>query len=224
MSTSEATETAVVAAEEGQNEDEARTADGAVAERSATSKNRFRPGRRGITRVLRRLRRAGSGFAASLFVIAVTGTAAVWSHARADAVRAAPAMRNEALTDVAATADAKSQITRAVDALFSLDFTAPAVTDAAASRYLTGAAITQYATLMSPIRAHASDLKLMLTTTVTSAGVQTLRGERARVLVFADQTDTSTATAGTSESAAAFPIDAVHVGGMWRIAGINASP
>jgi len=176
----------------------------------------------GALRVLRRLRPSRPRLAAALLLILLTGTAAIWSHSRAQAVNATPEARNTALTDVAATAALKARVTQSVEALFSFDFSNPSKTDAA-STSLTGPALNQYATLMAPVRTQAAALKLVLTTTVTAAGVQMLQGDRARVLVFADQTDTSTAAAGTSESAAAFTIDAVRVGGVWRIAGIGTT-
>lgn len=174
-----------------------------------------------LLHLLHRLRPSRPARIATLLAIVLTASAAVWSQLAADAVHAAPTTRNTALADVAATAEVKSQITQAVDTLFSFDFSDPAATDAAASADLTGAAVNQYATLMSPVRSRGAQLKLMLTTTVTSAGVQTLRGDRARVLIFADQTDTSTATAGTSESSVALAVDVVRIDGKWRIAGID---
>ena len=176
----------------------------------------------GVRRVLSSLRPSRPRFAAALVVILVTGTAAIWSHSRTQAIRAAPAARNAALTDVATTSALKAQVTQSVQTLFSFDFSDPSKTDNAVPAILTGPALNQYATFMAPIRTHAAALKLVLTTTVTATGVQMLQGDRARVLVFADQTDTSTATAGTSESVAAFTIDAVRAGGVWRIAGIDA--
>lgn len=168
-----------------------------------------------------RLRSSRLRSAALLVVIIVTGSTAIWAHSCARAVHAASASRNAALTDVATTAAVKSQVTRSVEALFSFDFSDPAKTDGAASASLTGAAVGQYASLMQPVRSRAAALKLVLTTTVTSAGVQTLQGDRARVLIFADQSDTSTASAATSESSVAFAVDAQLVGGTWRIAGID---
>jgi Mce-associated membrane protein len=112
-------------------------------------------------------------------------------------------------------------VTQAVQTLFSFDYSDPGKTAAAVPGYLTGQAVSQYAALMTPVESHAADLKLELTTTVTSAGVQTLEGDRARVLVFVDQNDTSSATAGTSESSVAFAVEALRVGGTWKIAGID---
>lgn len=178
---------------------------------------RFRlPGRGRVGFAPRRRR-----LAAAALAIVLTGGVAIWSYSHEQAVHAAPAVQNAALTDVAATAAVKGQITRAVQTLFSFDYSNPDKTASAISAYLTGSAVSQYATLMAPVKAHAADLKLELTTTVTSAGVQTLRGGRARVLVFVDQDDTSSANAGTSESAVAFAVDAERVGGTWRIAGID---
>lgn len=169
-----------------------------------------------------RLRRPSRpGLVGAVLVTVVTGGAAIWSHSHEQAVHATPAAQNAALTDVATTAAVKGQVTQAVQALFSFDYSNPDKTAALVPVYLTGSAVSQYAALMEPVRAHATDLKLELTTTVTSAGIQTLQGGRARVLVFVDQNDTSSATAGTSESAVAFAVDAERIAGTWRIAGID---
>jgi Mce-associated membrane protein len=77
--------------------------------------------------------------------------------------------------------------------------------------------------MIAQVKAQAPTQKLVLTTTVTGTGVETLDGDRARVLVFADQSNTSTATtsAGATYAAAMFAVDAVKENGTWKIAALD---
>ncbi|MFC0845146.1 hypothetical protein ACFH04_15695 [Streptomyces noboritoensis] len=129
---------------------------------------------------------------------------------------------NTALADTARTSEVKGVVDEAVQGIFSYDHTDPARTDAAAARGLTGAAVAQYRTLMGPVREQGPRQKLVLTTTVTDSGVEVLDGDRARVLVFADQSSTRTGKdGGTTVAAAMFAVDAVRQGGTWRIAALD---
>jgi Mce-associated membrane protein len=56
---------------------------------------------------------------------------------------------------------------------------------------------------------------------VTAAGVELLTGDRARVLVFANQQDTRSGTSQASYSGAMFAVTAVNRGGRWLISNIN---
>jgi Mce-associated membrane protein len=90
---------------------------------------------------------------------------------------------------------------------------------------LTGRAVQQYATMLAQVRAQAPAQKLVLTTTVTDTGVESLTADRARLLVFADQRNTATARsatpASTTYAAAMFAVDAVRQDGTWKIAAID---
>ncbi len=63
--------------------------------------------------------------------------------------------------------------------------------------------------------------KLIVTTRVTNAGVELLNGNRARLLVFANQQDTRAGTSQTSYAGAMFAVTALHQGGRWKIESIN---
>ncbi|MFK8912191.1 nuclear transport factor 2 family protein, partial [Streptomyces sp. YS-3] len=130
--------------------------------------------------------------------------------------------RNTALADTARTSEVKGAVEEAVQGIFSYDHTDPARTEAAATQRLTGAAVTQYRSLMGPVREQGPRQKLVLTTTVTDSGVEVIDGDRARVLVFADQTSTRTGKGGsTTVAAAMFAVDAVRRDGTWRIASLD---
>ncbi|MEU6994090.1 hypothetical protein ABZ953_25990 [Streptomyces sp. NPDC046465] len=154
---------------------------------------------------------------------ALAGAFAVLAHTRAEDLRDAPALRNAALTDTARTSEVKGTVGQAVDAVFSYDHTDPARTERAAAKYLTGKAVGQHREMLAQVRAQGARQKLVLTTTVTQSGVEAIDGGRARVLVFADQSNTSTAKGGSaSQAAAMFAVDVVRRGGAtWRIANID---
>ncbi|NJP44657.1 nuclear transport factor 2 family protein [Actinacidiphila epipremni] len=169
----------------------------------------------------RRARRVLPALLAALTVL--LGGFAALAASRTAALHDSVAEHNTALTDTARTSEVKGQIAQAVNAVFSYDYADPARTDTAAKRLLTGKAVQQYAAMLAEVRKQAPVQKLVLTTTVTDTGVTTIDGDRAHVLVFADQRNTSTAKAGAGSTyaAAMFTVDAVRQGGTWRIAAIG---
>lgn len=157
-----------------------------------------------------------------LLLALVAAAFAVFAHTRAGAERDLPALRNTALTDTARTSEVKGTIGQAVDAVFSYDHADPGRTEKAADKYLTGKAVAQHREMLAQVRARGERQKLVLSTTVTHSGVAVIDGGRARVLVFADQSNTSTAKGGSATHAAAmFAVDVVRRGGTWQIANID---
>lgn len=150
------------------------------------------------------------------------GAFAAWAGTQAAADRAGADAANTALTDTGRTSQVVGSVSQAVNQLFSYSWTAPTRTDQAAGTLLTGSAVHQYATLMATVRAQGPREKLVLSTTVTDCGVDVLSGDRAHVLVYADQTSVSTAAGASSgvsnDGAAMLAVDAVLQNGTWRIA------
>jgi Mce-associated membrane protein len=171
----------------------------------------------------RRPTRAALLAAVLALLTVLLGGFAAWAAGRASDLRGSADTGNTALTDTAGTSELKGAIARDVDAIFSYDYADTARTDAAAKRVLTGRAVQQYAALLAQVRTQAPVQKLVPTTTVTDAGVERIDGARARVLVFADQRNTSTAAkgAGTAYAAAMFAVDAVRQGAVWRISAVG---
>ncbi|MFE9833756.1 hypothetical protein ACFYP4_01215 [Streptomyces sp. NPDC005551] len=155
------------------------------------------------------------------------GGFAGWAHSRADTLREQPARQNTALTDSAATSEIKGQTTRAVAALFSYDHADPAAFDEAARELLTGRAVAQHRDLFAKVRDRAAEQKAVITTTVTDSGVERIDGDRARVLVYADQSSVSTAakSARTDDrgtyAGAVLAVDVVRRDGRWLVSGID---
>ncbi|MEU2405025.1 hypothetical protein ACFUJX_03835 [Streptomyces rubiginosohelvolus] len=150
------------------------------------------------------------------------GAVAVWAFASASSLRDEPARQNAALTDIGRTSEVKGRISEAVGAVFSYDYASPARSERAASTYLTGRAVQQHKDMLADVREQAPEQKLVLTTTVTGSGVEFLDGDRARLLVFADQSNTRTGKdEETTYAAAMFAVDAVRRGDTWLIAAID---
>jgi Mce-associated membrane protein len=155
------------------------------------------------------------------------GGFAGWAHSRAETLREQPERRNTALTDSAATSEIKGQTSRAVAALFSYDHADPAAFDEAARKLLTGRAVAQHRDLFAKVRDRAAEQKAVITTTVTDSGVERIDGDRARVLVYADQSSVSTAakSAKTDDqgtyAGAVLAVDVVRRDGRWLISGID---
>ncbi|MGW7095613.1 hypothetical protein [Streptomyces sp. NPDC054874] len=150
------------------------------------------------------------------------GAFAAWAFTSADSLRDEPARQNTALTDIGRTSEVKGRISEAVGAVFSYDYASPARSDRAASTYLTGRAVQQHKDMLADVREQAPKQKLVLTTTVTESGVEFLDGDRARLLIFADQSNTRTGKdEETTYAAAMFAVDAVRRGDTWLIAAID---
>ncbi|MEV6104153.1 hypothetical protein AB0M28_05465 [Streptomyces sp. NPDC051940] len=128
---------------------------------------------------------------------------------------------NTALTDSARTSEVKGAVATAVNAVFSVNYADVQENETAAQKYLTGDAVAQHRGMLAPVKADAGKQKLVLTTTVTDSGVQHLEGDRARLLIFADQRNTRTDKDETTYAAAMFAVDAVRQDGIWKIANID---
>ncbi|MFF2848111.1 hypothetical protein ACFVT5_17595 [Streptomyces sp. NPDC058001] len=151
------------------------------------------------------------------------GAFAGWARAEVSALRDRPALRNTALTDPARTSEIKGQVSRAVGGVFSYDYANPGTSEKAAATYLTGKAVEQHRTLVSGVIAQAKKQKAVITTTVTDSAVERIDGDRARVLVFADQSSTGTSAKAQEPTyaGAMFAVDLLRKDGHWLISGID---
>ncbi|KKZ73670.1 hypothetical protein [Streptomyces showdoensis] len=171
--------------------------------------------------------------AAPLVVLCVLtlllGGFAGWAHSRAGELRGDPARANTALTDLARTSEIKGATAEAVAALFSYDHAAPDAFDKARKTFLTGKAVAQHRTLFGGVLEQAARQKMVITTTVTDSAVERIDGDRARVLVYADQS--SVATAGAKKGAkprdqgvyagAMLAVDVLRRDGRWLVENID---
>lgn len=171
----------------------------------------------------RRPPRLRIGLPAVLCVLTVLlGSFAAWAFTSAGSLRDDPSRQNTSLTDISRTSEVKGQITEAVSAVFSYNYASPTKADTAVKKYLVGKAVQQHEDMLADVRAQAPKQKLVLTTTVTESGVELLDGDRARLLIFADQSNTRTGKSQeTTYAAAMLAVDAVRRGGSWRISAID---
>ncbi|MFD8206691.1 hypothetical protein ACFV2S_09845 [Streptomyces sp. NPDC059695] len=156
------------------------------------------------------------------------GGFAGWAHSRADGLRDDPARGNTALTDLARTSEIKGQTAAAVAALFSYDHADTGPFERAGKTLLTGKAVAQHKALFGGVLAQAARQKTVITTTVTDSAVERIDGDRARVLVYADQSSVSTAGSGKAKAddqgvyaGAMFALDVVRRDGRWLVEGID---
>ncbi|MFJ8824816.1 hypothetical protein ACIREE_23910 [Streptomyces sp. NPDC102467] len=152
------------------------------------------------------------------------GAFAGWAYAQTRGLEDDAATNNTALTDPARTSEVKGQAGKAVNALFSYDHANPEIQEKAAATYLTGKAVAQHRTLLAPVLAQAKKQKTVVTTTVTDSAVERIEGDRARVLVFADQSSTSTAAQAkdaANYAGAMLAVDLVHRDGRWLVSAID---
>lgn len=185
-------------------------------EESASDPDRKKPAARRLPRIRVRLP------AVLCALTVLLGAFAAWAFTSAASLRDDPSRQNTALTDISRTSEVKGQITEAVGAVFSYDYASPAKADSAVAKYLTGKAVQQHQDMLAEVRAQAPKQKLVLTTTVTDSGVEMLDGDRARLLIFADQSNTRTGKSEeTTYAAAMFAVDAVRKGDSWRISSID---
>jgi len=151
----------------------------------------------------------------------VLGGVGAWSARQAHALNSNPTAENKALTDSARTSALKGEVTDIVNTVFSYNYTDVAKTERAAQTLLTGKAVQQYNEMIAVVRKQAPTQKLVLTTTVTDSGVRMLEGDRAHLLIFADQRSTRTDKNQSAASAAMFSVTAVYRDNRWKISNID---
>ncbi|RDI30108.1 hypothetical protein [Lentzea flaviverrucosa] len=124
---------------------------------------------------------------------------------------------NAALVDSVTTSEVNGQVREAVEKSFSYNFADVESTEKAARELLTGKALCQYNAVFGPVKEVAPQQKLVVTVRVVSSAVSSLKGDRATVLVFADQVTTRTTDNQSGGGTAMLRVSAVDDGGRWKI-------
>lgn len=150
-------------------------------------------------------------------VAALLVGAGSWALVAAGNLRDSPAARNSALVDTGRTAEVSAAVSGALNQIFSYSYDKTEVTEQAAKDVLRGDALVTYDKLFAEVRAKAPEQKLVLTSRVVYAAVQSIEGDRARLFVFLDQSATRVDTNTTSAAAAQLSITAVLESGKWVI-------
>ncbi|SDN14550.1 hypothetical protein [Allokutzneria albata] len=153
-------------------------------------------------------------------VAVVFAALAVWFAAQAATERAESGVDNRALVDTGVTTEVAGQITTAVQSVFSLDYADMGKAERVAKDVLTGKAVEQYDTLFAEVRKLAPEQKIVLTTTTRQVGVKSIEGDRALVLVFADQHVERTADGRREDVPVQVTLTTERADGRWRISDI----
>jgi Mce-associated membrane protein len=124
---------------------------------------------------------------------------------------------NDALSDSEGTRQAVTDLTTAIEATFSYDYTDLAVTESAVEKYLTDGARCVYEAMFSEVRQLAPQQKIVLRSTVRNLALTRLDGDRAEALVFVDQISTRTGTNQTAGAGGQFALAAKRDGEVWKI-------
>jgi Mce-associated membrane protein len=143
-------------------------------------------------------------------------------YARTAQMRNSDAATNRAVTDAAATQAVLTEVGRAVETIFSYSYRDPAATARAAGQLLAGPAKAEYDQLFVQVTREAPQQRLTLTTRVAAAGVSELRGDRASVLLFLDQSYTYGDGRPARTAAAQLEVTARRDGAQWKITEIES--
>ncbi|HVW44121.1 MAG TPA: hypothetical protein VHC18_22495 [Amycolatopsis sp.] len=159
--------------------------------------------------------------AGALFGVAlVLAGLAVWFKIEDN--KLSTATSNTALLDVARTSQVNQAATSAVETLFSYDFNNIAKTQNAAKDLLLNDDVrAKYNGLMGEVQRLAPQQKLVVTVKASRSAVLLLDGDRAKVMVFVDQTATRTDQNQTSSGSAQLWVTMQYVDGKWKIDDLN---
>lgn len=128
---------------------------------------------------------------------------------------------NHAVVNVKATDEVRTEVSAALTKVLSYDYSEPATTQRVADQVLEGKARKEYQTLFASLQKRAPGQKLVLTATVTAAGVKQLSGDNAKLLVFLDQSSRRAKDKEASVSAAQIAVIAKKTGGTWKVTSLK---
>ncbi|MEU8733133.1 hypothetical protein AB0C68_27580 [Streptomyces tendae] len=142
-------------------------------------------------------------------------------------VRSAAPAQNRALTDTEATTRVAGDVGDALARIFSYTPDGTAAAERSARTVLDGRAARQYETLFARVRDDLTEQRVTLSTRAVRTGVIELEGDRARLLVFLDQTShrgdaKGKGAAEATTAAAQLTVTARLDDDRWRIVDIKA--
>ncbi|MFE2281067.1 hypothetical protein ACFXAE_28340 [Streptomyces sp. NPDC059454] len=164
----------------------------------------------------RRTRRAA--LAALAAVLALGGCGFLYGTHR---LTSAESARNRALTDTEATHRVAGEVANALARVFSYTPEGTAAAERSARSVLGGRAARQYQDLFAQVREDLTEQRLTLSTRAVRTGVIELDGDRARLLVFLDQTSRRGKDEATT-AAAQLTVTARLENDRWRIVDLKA--
>ena len=163
-----------------------------------------------------RLRRAALAGTAAVLVLG--GCGFLYG---AHQLTSAESARNRALTDTEATTRVAGEVGNALARVFSYTPDGTAATERSARTALGGRAARQYRELFDRVRDDLTGQRVTLSTRAVRTGVIELDGDRARLLVFLDQTSRRGEDEATT-AAAQLTVTARLENDRWRIVDLKA--
>ncbi|NIH82705.1 hypothetical protein [Amycolatopsis viridis] len=159
--------------------------------------------------------------AGALFGLAlVLAGFAVWFKIEDNRVEALTS--NTALLDTARTVEVGKAASGAVESLFSYDYNNIAKTQNAAKDLLLNDDVRNtYNAIFGDVERLAPQQKIVVTVKATRNAVVTLQDDRAKVMVFVDQTSTRTDQNQTASGSAQLWLNMQYVDGKWKVSALN---
>lgn len=130
---------------------------------------------------------------------------------------------DRAVLDGVATTDVTGDVTTALTRVFSYKPQDVDAAQRAASQVLAGPAAAQYERIFGQVRRQAPAQRVALTTRVVRAGVTSLVGDTAHLLVFLDQTATRAGKPDGTPAAAQLTVTAHRTDGHWLITELKSA-
>jgi Mce-associated membrane protein len=192
----------------------------AAAEQADEGENAPAVGRGARVRVFVR-RRSVPLLAVAAVVLATVAVVAGIQDAR---LRGTPAAQNTALVDVGTTAEVASQLSSAIETVYSFDFARLDENEKAARDVITPEFAAEFDRLFGEVRARAPQQQAVVSATVTRAAVKEITGDRAVLIAFVDQQATRAAPDAQSQQLAAagrLAVTGQRVDGRWKIAAVT---
>ncbi len=156
---------------------------------------------------------------ALLAVVVIATGLAVWFRGEAEQLRNREG--NDALVDVAATAQVVNDVNRALEAVYSYDVARLDENERAARELITEDVTGDYRMLLDEVRRPAPDRPAVVSAVVTSSAVRFLDEDRAIVVAFIDQRATRGMDAEQPAVPARLTVTAERVDDRWKIAAIE---
>jgi Mce-associated membrane protein len=165
-------------------------------------------------------RRSSFRLLALALVVALAGVGLLFL--RGTVSEDSPAADNRALTDTDAGTKAVGDVSNALTRVFTYGPDDTVTAERAAAESLTGRAAADYRRLFGQVKQQAVAQRLALKTHVVRAGLISLTGGRAQLLVFLDQVATRAGKPTGSPAAAQLSVTAELKDGLWRITELKA--
>lgn len=129
---------------------------------------------------------------------------------------------NQAISDAVGTEGVQKDVTAAVESLLSYDYNKIDEHEKTArSLLVTDQVRDEFDKLYGDVKKKAPEQKIVLVTKVSYSSVLELDGDRAKVLLFVEQSASREGTDQKSSGGGQLTVDAQLQDGKWRLAGIN---